>query len=533
MREYIYIKRKTVRRIVALTVFLIVAAVATMTLLPLFLQRPVVRVETLSRNTLVVNDQERVYFRGIDTDSTFLGLTFDKDSVRYATPTHLSSADLTTVLEKTSHKLAKRLKYLENARKEMGYYMSIHSVQDEGYDMVVAYDDELNSQITQTKKLIDTLASVNPHQGVAIVRMAVRTQEALQKPSGLTIECMGGRWYCGRWTTATLNGAGITTDAKGRIVKAVWKNDTIITGQRTDSLGTYSGQMDRWATACGHGRFAATDGSFYEGHWDNNRRDGFGFAVSNQKLRAGEWRADVFRGERMQYTSERIYGIDISKHQHEKGRKRYSIQWNRLRITNLGKVGSRNVRGTVDYPVSFVYIKSTEGTTVRNRYYAKDYTAARRNGFRVGAYHFFSLRSSATAQANYFVRHTYFRSGDMPPVLDVEPTDEQIKKLGGAEILFTNIRAWMNIVHRRTGVRPVLYVSQNFVNKYLSQAPDIKRNYNVWIARYGEYKPDVKLVYWQLCADGKVAGITGDVDVNVFNGYRDKYNEFIGSETIK
>jgi len=41
----------------------------------------------------------------------------------------------------------------------------------------------------------------------------------------------------------------------------------------------------------------------------------------------------------------------------------------------------------------------------------------------------------------------------------------------------------------------------------------------VWIARYGEYKPDVNLVYWQLCQDGKVAGIHGPVDINVYNGF--------------
>jgi len=71
------------------------------------------------------------------------------------------------------------------------------------------------------------------------------------------------------------------------------------------------------------------------------------------------------------------------------------------------------------------------------------------------------------------------------------------------------------------------------VNKYLSEAPDLKRDYKVWIARYGEYKPDVKLVVWQLSPDGRVRGITGDVDINVFNGYRPQFEAFIENETIK
>ena len=118
-------------------------------------------------------------------------------------------------------------------------------------------------------------------------------------------------------------------------------------------------------------------------------------------------------------------------------------------------------------------------------------------------------------------------------MLDVEPMPSQIRKMGGTGVMFNHIRTWMNIVQQRTGVRPILYVSQTFVNRYLSLAPDIKKNYDVWIARYGEYKPDVRLVYWQLCPDGRVKGIHGEVDINVFNGYRSQYDEFINNQTIR
>lgn len=85
----------------------------------------------------------------------------------------------------------------------------------------------------------------------------------------------------------------------------------------------------------------------------------------------------------------------------------------------------------------------------------------------------------------------------------------------------------MQTVKKATGKRPILYVSQQFVNKYLPLASDIKNDYPIWIARYGEYKPDVKLIFWQLSPDGRVKGIHGDVDINVFNGYKDKFNQFI------
>jgi lysozyme len=82
-------------------------------------------------------------------------------------------------------------------------------------------------------------------------------------------------------------------------------------------------------------------------------------------------------------------------------------------------------------------------------------------------------------------------------------------------------------------VRPILYVNQRFVTHYLSEAPDLMENYLVWIARYGEYKPGVHLVMWQLSADGRVKGIRTDVDVNVFNGYEPQWEQFLKEETIK
>jgi lysozyme len=118
-------------------------------------------------------------------------------------------------------------------------------------------------------------------------------------------------------------------------------------------------------------------------------------------------------------------------------------------------------------------------------------------------------------------------------VLDIEPSKAQIQQAGGPERLFREIRTWLRMVEHRAGVKPILYVNQMFVNNYLSKQPDLKRDYRVWIARYSEFKPDVRLTFWQLCSDGRVAGIKGDVDINVFNGYKNQYEEFIKEETIK
>lgn len=339
--------------------------------------------------------------------------------------------------------------------------------------------------------------------------------------------------YSGTWDRGMRHGTGCSQDSLGRRIKAIWDHDTIVSGTCEDATGVYDGDFNQRQLAHGHGSFRDSMGTYFEGQWKNGKRNGFGFSSRHHFFRVGEWKEDIYKGERLHYTSDRIYGIDISKHQHVKGRKKYSIDWKKLRITHLGTLSKKKVSGVVDYKVSFIFIKSTEGTSIINPYYKADYAAARAHGFPVGAYHFFSHHTTGAQQAAYFLRNTKFTKGDLPPVLDLEPLPSQVKKMGGAVAMWRRVRNWLQIVENRTGMRPILYISQMFVNKYLDAAPDIKHNYPVWIARYGEYKPDIKLWVWQLAPDGRVAGIHGAVDINVFNGYNTEFKQWLASVVKK
>lgn len=333
--------------------------------------------------------------------------------------------------------------------------------------------------------------------------------------------------YAGQWKNGKRQGMGTAFDAKGRKITGRWNADTLVSGRREDGKGVYVGSFNRKMMAWGHGEYTGNDGSYYEGRWENDAQTGKGFALTaHPKVKVGEWKAGQYLGERLTYTTERIYGIDISKYQHVIKKRVYPIKWNQLRITHLGTASRKAIHGQVNYPISFIYIKSTEGKSLLNPFYKADYKQARAHGFSVGTYHFFSIYSPAAAQAAHFLRHSHISKGDFPPVLDVEPSPQQIAKMGGPEVLFKAVRTWLTIVEQRMGRRPILYISQQFVNRYLPLAPDIKRDYDIWIARYGEYKPDVHLVYWQLCPDGRVQGIQGEVDINVFNGYKEVFEEF-------
>lgn len=324
-------------------------------------------------------------------------------------------------------------------------------------------------------------------------------------------------------------GYGRLTLPDGTAYEGFWQADTLASGQRTDSAGTYRGSFNASLQAQGSGAyFKFEDEDFYSGQWQANRRHGHGFSCRADKMvRCGEWKNDRFQGERMVYTADRVYGIDISRYQHGKGRRYIPIYWDRLRITSLGS--GRRVAGSVDYPVSFVYIKATEGRSLLNKYYAADLRQARRHGIPVGSYHFFSPTSTGAQQAAYFLKMAWVAAGDLPPVLDLEPTEKQIKQMGGDAAMFRQVLVWLQTVEKARGKRPVLYVGQQFVNKHLVNAPAAMRNYDVWIARYGEFKPYVKLLHWQLTPYGRVRGITGEVDINVFNGTKAQFKKYLQS----
>ena len=336
--------------------------------------------------------------------------------------------------------------------------------------------------------------------------------------------------YSGMWHNGMRQGRGTVRDHDGKLIDGVWDHDTLVTATRRDSTGVYDGEMDEKFRANGYGKFIDSQNTYYEGQWKDGERTGFGFSSQHRYFRVGEWLHDVYKGERLNYTSERVYGIDLSKYQHIHGKKLHTIDWDRLRITHLGSLSKKNVSGNIDFKVSFIFIKSTEGASLMNPYYNADYAAARKRGYPVGTYHYFTHRTSGAQQAWYFLSHSHFKKGDLPPVLDLEPLPSQVKKMGGAVNMWNRVR---QIVEKKTGMRPILYVSQTFVNRWLDAAPDIKRDYPVWIARYGDYKPDIKLWIWQLAPDGKVRGIAGHTDINVFNGYRNEFKHWLSTVSKK
>ncbi|MBQ8655825.1 MAG: glycosyl hydrolase family 25 [Prevotella sp.] len=437
-----------------------------------------------------------------------LAVTFTLLLAGYAWYTHKpQTSNLKPQISNLNQLLAHRHATIDSAlnvrrhfRSEMAYYLRTHLSDDDEYALIARRNRENDSIINCLLSERQTV-SINPFRKSAPV---VRD---------LTIIAMGGYWNLKGWHH------GMPPQQRGLLF---------------DEDGAYEGKVDELFWPVGLGTFRGYDGSIYEGEWVDGRRHGNGYQLTPGKnIQVGAWLANVYKGERLKFTEERIYGIDISRHQHDIEGHYYPINWKTLRITSLGVHNDKNVvGGKTDYPISFIYIKATEGTTITNSYYSTDYKQARAHRFRTGAYHFYSTTSPAAEQARHFLATAIFSHGDLPPVLDIEPSDEKVTAMGGKEKLLDEVRIWLEVVEQTVGVRPILYVNQHIINTYFDTAPDLLRDYPVWMARYSEYMPNVKLDFWQLSMTGIVTGITKRVDIDVFNGYREQWQTFINTQTI-
>ena len=102
----------------------------------------------------------------------------------------------------------------------------------------------------------------------------------------------------------------------------------------------------------------------------------------------------------------------------------------------------------------------------------------------------------------------------MPPVLDVEHKPEDMS----TEDFQREILTWLNIVEDRYHVKPILYTYHKFKEKYLSDARF--DDYPYWIAHYyvSEMKYKGPWKFWQHTDAGRLPGIKGYVDFNIYNG---------------
>jgi lysozyme len=211
---------------------------------------------------------------------------------------------------------------------------------------------------------------------------------------------------------------------------------------------------------------------------------------SNTRQRVDDY--SNFKKSLKDYT---VFGIDVSHYQGE-------IDWAKLKK---------------DENPDFVIIRATAGKDGKDKRFDKNWKEAGEQKCLRGAYHYYRPDENSTEQANFFIKNVNLNEGDLPPVLDIE----KYSRVQSLSSLKAGLLNWLKIVEEHYDVTPILYTYNKFYTSTIIHDNRFDK-YPLWIAWYNiNGNPDdvsSNWVFWQFTDKGRVNGIEGDVDLNVFNG---------------
>lgn len=188
--------------------------------------------------------------------------------------------------------------------------------------------------------------------------------------------------------------------------------------------------------------------------------------------------------------------------------------------TSHHQAGRIDVKAAQAAGLRWWYLKATEGTTVVDSSYQQRVRQARDAGIPVGAYHFARPDpGDAAEEAEFFLRHSDIRAGDMLPMLDLESLEGM-----SLSAVTTWTGTWVATVTRalaRKGLtaKPIIYTPFDLGNGF---------GCLLWVARYSDDfrppripKPWTKAAIWQH-SDGRYGPVKhvpgfGPVDVNALH----------------
>ncbi|MEO9612436.1 MAG: GH25 family lysozyme [Nitratireductor sp.] len=206
-----------------------------------------------------------------------------------------------------------------------------------------------------------------------------------------------------------------------------------------------------------------------------------------------------------------VHGTDVAKYQKD-------IDWKKAKASGI----------------SFAFIKATEGGDRVDDYFHRNWNGAKVAGIPRSAYHFFYFCRPAIEQARWYIRNVPRDASALPPVLDMEwnhlsPT---CKLRPPAATVQKEMRIFLKTIENHYGKKPIIYTSIDFFDD--NRLANFK-GYPFWLRSVAGH-PDEKygrhpFLFWQYTGTGIVPGITGDADINVFNGDRKAWRTWLAANT--
>jgi lysozyme len=189
-------------------------------------------------------------------------------------------------------------------------------------------------------------------------------------------------------------------------------------------------------------------------------------------------------------------GIDVSYYQGD-------IAWTRVRRAG----------------VQFAFIRVADGSTILDTKFEDNWRGARKAGVLRGAYQFFRPEEDPIEQAHVLVDALRKRGrGELPPVIDIEVTSG----LPLATVV-SRARLWIEHVRSQLGVEPIVYTNYGM---FRWGGAEPLGDHVLWLAHYTTQCPSIpppwqRWTFWQYTENGRVDGIDGYVDLDVFDGTPD------------
>lgn len=199
-----------------------------------------------------------------------------------------------------------------------------------------------------------------------------------------------------------------------------------------------------------------------------------------------------------------LHGIDISRHQG-------AISWRAVKDMQVK-----------DIRFNFVFMKATEGVTMVDPSFKRNWKSCKEMHIPRGAYHYYLANRSGADQALNFIKTVKLQPGDLPPVVDVEQLRNTKPELMRAEL-----KLFLNMIETHYNTKPIIYSYVDFYEHYLGKDFD---HYPLWIAHYLQReRPRIKRewIFWQFNEAGRVNGILSNTDFDVFNGDSAAFQELL------
>jgi lysozyme len=206
-----------------------------------------------------------------------------------------------------------------------------------------------------------------------------------------------------------------------------------------------------------------------------------------------------------------VHGIDVSRWQGD-------IDWNAVKKDNI----------------YFAWIKSTEGGDHTDPRFLTNWYGARAAGVPRGAYHFYYFCRPVEEQISWVKEQIPVDPTALPMVLDMEwnAHSKTCQKRPGRTVILRDMKLFLDEMEKHYGKRPVIYSSVDFHRDRLVGA---LKGEQFWLRSVAAYPNNIydqrdDWYFWQYTAEGRVKGVKGDVDRNVFYGAKSQFRDWLKGE---